>query len=65
MLDRTTKLLLGAIAIGIWVNLSMLLFKPTAAVAQAGAISGQLGAISHHLAAIANGTCANRKICGH
>jgi hypothetical protein len=68
MLDRTTKLLLGAIAIGIWVNISMVLLKPTAAVAQAGAasaLSGQLGAISSYLAAIANGTCKNRKICGH
>ena len=65
MLDRTTKLLLGAVAIGLWANLFAVLLKPTEAIAQAGAIAGQLGSMSANLAAIANGTCANRKICRH
>lgn len=59
MLDRTTKILLGVIAIGIWLNIGVSVFKPSSAVAQ----SGEVGAIAGYVAAIAKGTCANQKIC--
>jgi hypothetical protein len=61
MFDRTTKLLLAAIAIGVWANLFAPLFKPAEAIAQ----SGELSSINGYVGAIANGTCANKTICIH
>jgi hypothetical protein len=55
--DRTTKILLGLIAIGIWANL---LISPSHHVASALAASSQM---EMYVAAIYNGTCVNHKIC--
>jgi hypothetical protein len=60
MTDRTTKILLGAIAIALWTNLAFSLFRPTAVVAQ----GRELSDIQNNLASIANGVCYNQKICG-
>lgn len=59
MLDRTTKILLGVIAIGIWLNVGVSVLRPSSAIAQ----SGEIGAIAGYVAAIAKGTCSNQKIC--
>jgi hypothetical protein len=58
-MDRMTKILLAAIAIGLWANLGLSLFRPVTAVAQDYALTG----IANNLSAIANGVCVNGKIC--
>jgi hypothetical protein len=60
MADRMTKLLLGAIAIGLWANLTVEVLRPTGASAQANPSLQILNLLS----GIYNGTCVNRKICG-
>lgn len=55
MIDRTTKILLGLIALGLWANLAASVLRPA---------GFELGSISSNLGNIANGTCVNRKICG-
>ena len=57
--DRTTKALLLAVALGLWANVAGDWLKPVTVQAQ----SGELGAIQRDLRAIANGFCANGKIC--
>jgi hypothetical protein len=59
MSDRTTKILLAAIAVGLWANLAYGLLRPISAAAQ----SQELSSIAFNLSAIYNGTCVNRKIC--
>ena len=58
-MDRTTKILLATIAIGLWVNLGFFFFRPVAAVAQDCDLRG----IDSILSNIANGACSNHKIC--
>jgi hypothetical protein len=58
-MDRTTKILLATIAIGLWANLGFSVFRPVAAVAQSYELSG----IASNLSSIAGGVCVNRKIC--
>jgi hypothetical protein len=58
-MDRTAKLLLTAIALGLWINIAVLVLRPVAA----GAQSDQLSTISTNLEKIENGTCTNIKIC--
>jgi hypothetical protein len=58
MTDRTTKALLLAIAIGLWLNLLGGWIRP--AVVQA---EGNLFTIEMAVTHIADGTCANRKVC--
>jgi hypothetical protein len=59
MNDRTMKVLLAVIALGIWANVLVPVFKAVPAVAQ----GNELSKINLNLAAIYNGTCANHKIC--
>jgi hypothetical protein len=61
-MDRTTKILLAAIAIGLWANIAAFFLQPLKANAQ-GAES-ILRSIDSHLSSIYNGICINRKICG-
>ena len=60
MIDRTTKALLLAIALGLWVGLVGEWLRPTA-------VSAAQGGYGVHpqdpLVSIANGTCRNGKIC--
>jgi hypothetical protein len=64
MTDKTTKLLLAIIALGLWANLAMPLL-PTAARARASSndVSNVLAEIQSDVDAIASGTCRNSKIC--
>ena len=75
MIDRTTKVLLVVIALGLWANAVIPLFQPkTAAAAQdvasmdshLASIDSHLSRIDHdvhNLADIEDGTCRNGKIC--
>lgn len=65
MADRTTKLLLGAIALGLWLNLLSVWFKPVpVAAATQDAATAALLNTQQAVSQIARGTCANLKICG-
>ncbi|SEF12823.1 hypothetical protein SAMN05444161_8832 [Rhizobiales bacterium GAS191] len=59
MIDRSTKILLTAIAVGLWANLAVGFFRPAPAIAQVSELSG----IATDLRGISSGTCNNRKIC--
>lgn len=56
-MDRTSKIILAAIALGLWANFSMAILRPIPAWA------ADLGSIPHDLHAIYSGTCNNSKIC--
>jgi hypothetical protein len=58
MTDRTTKLLLAAIAVGLWLNAGAA-WHITPAQAQPDPLVGLL----HDVHAIYNGTCTNGKVC--
>lgn len=69
MADRTTKVLLGMIALGLWANVTTSLFHPLTAAAQS---HGQLDTLVTDVDAlrgfvenIAAGDCVNHKLCGH
>jgi len=66
MTDKTTKLLLLAIALGLWANALIPVVRPTVV----GAQNSQLGSIDDHLdnietaiVRIGRGTCTNGKLC--
>ena len=65
--DKMTKVLLAAIAFGLFLNAAVDLFRPPTASAsvQFGArtIEGHLQHIENYLRDIHRGTCRNRKIC--
>lgn len=69
MTDRTTKLLLLVIALGLWANVSIGLLRQQRASAQDSTLSNidtsliQIGHDVHSLADIEDGTCRNSKIC--
>jgi hypothetical protein len=64
MTDRTTKTLLAVIALGLWANLAVSLFRPTVAVAAKGSnIESDVSSIESAVSSIANGTCTNSKMC--
>lgn len=58
MPDRSTKILLAAIAAGLWLNAATALIRP--AVAQD---SNTLHSIARDVSAIAMGVCVNGKLC--
>ena len=37
-MDKTTKIILAAVALGLWLNAGVALFKPTPVIAQGGII---------------------------
>ncbi len=59
MTDRTTKALLFAIALGLWLNAFGQWMRPVAVQAQ----DIDLSSIESNLGRIARGTCTNSKIC--
>ena len=64
MTDRTSKVLLAFIAMGLWANALVSILGSNEAVAQT--ISGMVGDISDiksGVAALAGGTCINSKLC--
>jgi hypothetical protein len=67
MIDRTSKILLSLIALGLWANLALYLVHPLPAIAQAQTQTQTqdrtLQIIARDLAAIAGGNCSNQKIC--
>jgi hypothetical protein len=59
MTDRTTKALLLALTVGVWLNILTPLFQATPVQAQ----SSELRNIESYVRGIANGLCLNGKIC--
>ena len=59
MADRTTKILLGLIALGLWANLAIPQIRP----AHARETDSLLRMIDLNIGSIAFGTCVNRKLC--
>ena len=70
--DRTTKVLLALIAMGLFLNAIVPFVQPAVVQAQApGIIAAQnrqtslvIDRIHNELVRIANGSCSNDKICG-
>jgi hypothetical protein len=64
MIDKTTKILLILIALGLWANAVLPLIRPHAVAAQsADSIENHLSEIESDVHKIARGTCTNGKIC--
>jgi hypothetical protein len=70
-MDRTTKILLALIAVGLWANAAIATFGPIKAVAQnpkledkISHIESMISLIQDGVVDIAEGDCANSKICG-
>ena len=69
MADRTTKLLLAAIAAGLWANVFVPALRPVKAVAQYEAdhilrvMDGRLSNIDGNLDKLQRGACSNGKLC--
>jgi hydrogenase/urease accessory protein HupE len=66
MIDRTSKIILAVIAVGLWANVATTIFAPTLAVAQSfelGQILNITRQIQGHLSGIYSGICLNSKIC--
>ena len=63
MIDRTTKALLFAIALGLWVGLVGEWLRPTSVAAQMWTRQRDLAQGNAAMDLIANGTCRNPKIC--
>jgi hypothetical protein len=61
-MDRTTKLLLGAIALGLWINIAAPLLRPTSVKAQTQ-FQNNIFEIAATIKEIADGSCTNRVIC--
>jgi hypothetical protein len=62
-IDKTTKLLLLAIALGLWINGLAPLFRPAPVAAQESEALKQLKDIAHDVHVIDTGVCLNSKIC--
>ena len=69
-MDRTTKVLLAAVALGLWANASVTLLVPAQAQRADNLIIGPLQGIDQNVERlvgafekIAIGICSNRKIC--
>lgn len=69
MVDRTTKILLASIALGLWANLLMPSLRPIAALAQyesdhiLRSIDARLANIAFNIEKLQRGDCANGKLC--
>jgi hypothetical protein len=60
MTDKTTKVLLAAIALGLWANA----FTPTARAQQPFGFSNDpMVMLAHDVNQLVNGTCANTLLC--
>jgi len=60
MIDRSTKTLLAAIAVGLWANAALMAIRPATAQSD---IVGRLQEINDYVYGIYNGRCRNSKIC--
>lgn len=60
MLDRTTKIIMAAIALGLWANALIPVLKPQPAAASA---ESSLSNIERYTGGLYNGVCLNRKLC--
>ena len=64
MVDRTTKALLLAIALALWMNVVGPWVRPVPIQAAAQSLTDlYVSEISSHVSRISRGTCVNRKIC--
>lgn len=69
MADRTTKILLASIALGLWANLFVPLLRPITAFAQyesdyiLRSIDARLAGIAVDIDKLQKGNCANGKLC--
>jgi hypothetical protein len=66
MFDKTGKVLLALIALGLWVNIGISLFRPVTATAQGyelSSIRNDVSSLNLQLREIAKGKCSNAKIC--
>jgi hypothetical protein len=67
MIDRTTKLILAAIALGLWANFAAQMLRSAAAdqidTLVLNAIAGDTSRALRSLIAVETGRCVNSKIC--
>jgi hypothetical protein len=69
MLDRTSKILLAIVALGLWANMFALLFRPNEAVAQyetdyiLRSVDAHLANIDGNIDRLQKGSCPNGKLC--
>jgi hypothetical protein len=66
MSDRTTRIILAAIATGLWANAVGTWFRPAPAVAQHYVIrsmDNHLASIDNDIGRIQRGTCTNSRLC--
>jgi hypothetical protein len=73
IMDRTAKILLAAIALGLWANAAATIVKPASAQGADNILAGLLGQLEQMQTAVAHmavsfdkiegGRCVNRKIC--
>jgi hypothetical protein len=73
IMDRTTKILLAAIALRLWANAAAIIVKPASAQGEDNILAGLLGQLEQIRTAVAQmaavfdkiegGHCVNRKIC--
>jgi hypothetical protein len=69
MTDRTSKILLALIALGLWANLFVPLLRPNTALAQyendhiLKSIDARLASIDLNIEKLQKGTCANGRLC--
>jgi hypothetical protein len=65
MIDKTTKLLLCVIALGLWINIAVSLIKPVQvkAAPDVDDIERLVKSMESDLSRIQRGTCSNGKIC--
>jgi len=69
MIDWTTKILLGAIMLGLWANVFVPLVRPTPAVAQyqsdfiLKSIDNHLTTIDINIDRLVRSSCSNGKLC--
>ena len=66
-MDKTTKIILGFIAAGLWANAVMPLIRPAQAQADwLGRIAVDVQTIAHSVKGLVDGgpmTCGNKKLC--
>jgi hypothetical protein len=66
MIDRTTKILLAAIAFGLWANAGVPLLRATPAYANdqtEQSMLGHLQSIKDDIKSLVDGHCLNKKLC--
>lgn len=69
MIDRTTKILLACVALGLWANLFAPVLRPLTANAQyesdyiLRSIDAHLARIDANIDKLQRGACANGKLC--